>query len=579
MEPLKNTLSGVFIPEEQQERSGLFANTWFGFFKYLAYRNKGYFQRRALNLVNELIEFGCLALVLNPSLMRSLILIPLGHILINYLQEYHWQLYRTIPDHWWKKKITPIDLALWAASAGIILLIGARLLQDRATDPVILALIPIRLLAVLIQLALAPRIARLTSFRRVRPNLKWIWGGSSTVWLLCFLPLIHHLDLTYVFWVTGLFNLNKIVQECLYFKIVEAEKHKLRLVLPKIHNRGIHPEHFLWMLAMVALHLALIGMLCLRFRLEHSRVSPLVIFFLVTMLDRVNGRTIRSLALDFDQMRKRRLKLLTSGLIRRALGASLLLLALTEGYLLHQRNLSFQAIFGLAYVAIQGLLNQIWIYTSIGADEKGVSHRARATVLVQILALFPLFMKGRTGIFLFFALGGLNLATSLYGIFKNRKAPPLRDGKWIQFDWVPTLPHWPEFRGHLEENGIPLVSLDRRKKMVRVKDHDEWKRLVEQFPLNLKNWSETAMVPEPAPIQIPPNARIAVCDPWGFWRYPNHPGAPSEEDSFHLHYSHRDWKEYPFLKGMKRSWKLKKADGTEIHAGPADLNGEAMWVL
>ena len=201
--------------------------------------------------------------------------------------------------------------------------VGGWVFTQSDRDPVILSLVAIRFLAVAFQLILAPRIARLTSIKRVRPNIPLIWGGAIGTWLLAALPAFGSPAFWYGFWVTGLFNLNKIVQEWSYYKRVEIEKHRQRLVLPQVINRDHMHRHFYWMLAWVTLHLGLIGSFCYHFRLEHSRISPIVVFFVVTFLDRVNGRPVRSLALDFEELKRRRLWILSKGLVRRVLLMSL----------------------------------------------------------------------------------------------------------------------------------------------------------------------------------------------------------------------------------------------------------------
>ncbi|NDG83574.1 MAG: hypothetical protein EBX52_00880, partial [Proteobacteria bacterium] len=403
METVGRTLKGVFGFSRSGDFPKLWANRPSGFLRYALHRNRGYFQRRFLNFANELVEIGCLALVFNPGLLRSLVLIPLTHILINYLSEYHWQLYRTIPDSWREKKVNPIDIGLWVLAGALMAGTGGWIFTRNDRDPVLLGLVAIRFVAVVLQLGLAPRIARLTSLKRVRPNIPLIWGGAFSVWILALLPAIGSPAYWYGFWVTGWFNFNKIVQEWSYFRRVEEEKRRQRLILPRSINREHTRRHFYFVLAMVVLHLGLIGAFCYHFKLEHSRLSPLVVFFVASFLDRLNGRPVRSLALDFDELRRRRLRLLGRGMVRRVLLISGVLVCLSEGYLLMHRNLSGLAIFGLAYVAIQGVVNQIWIYASIGADQRQGTHPVAKVLAFQMFAVAALFLTGPAGAWAFVA--------------------------------------------------------------------------------------------------------------------------------------------------------------------------------
>ncbi|NDG85638.1 MAG: hypothetical protein EBX52_11475, partial [Proteobacteria bacterium] len=151
-------------------------------------------------------------------------------------------------------------------------------------------------------------------------------------------------------------------------------------------------------------------------------------------------------------------------------------------------------------------------------------------------------------------------------------------GMMIQFDWVKVLPLWKEFRAWADAKEVRWLSLNRKTKVIYVKDWDEWFALLARFPLNLKNWKRIDCLPERLPVQTPDSVRIAYCDFFGFWRFQDDRSLVPDEQSLHLHKTHRDWQDYPYRLGGKRKWKAMPRDGTAYHAGPADLEGTELWI-
>ncbi|MBU6153131.1 MAG: hypothetical protein KGP28_02405, partial [Bdellovibrionales bacterium] len=167
------------------EAPSLFSNSWSGFMGYLFHRNRGFFQRKVLNLASEVVELACLSLAFDLGLLKSLLLVPLVHILINQLAEFHWQLSRTLPGAWRERRVNPLDLGLWVLSAFFLVILGFWMGSKDDTRGILSTLVAIRALAVVVQLLFAPAVARLTTLRRVRPNLTLLRAGTVGTWALC----------------------------------------------------------------------------------------------------------------------------------------------------------------------------------------------------------------------------------------------------------------------------------------------------------------------------------------------------------------------------------------------------------
>lgn len=204
-----NTLTQFLTTAKSSNRFQIFSNSWLGFLGYLMKRNTGYGQRKILNLTSEIIELACIAWVMDISILKSLILIPIAHICINYIQEYHWQLYRYAPKSWFQKKLNPLDLALWILSSLIYGAVAVSIFKGQTIDPVVAILFGIRTSSVLLQIGLAPYTAKFTSLRRVRPNVRLIWTSSIFIWILCLALKGASLDIYYAIVVSALFNFLK----------------------------------------------------------------------------------------------------------------------------------------------------------------------------------------------------------------------------------------------------------------------------------------------------------------------------------------------------------------------------------
>jgi hypothetical protein len=148
----------------------------------------------------------------------------------------------------------------------------------------------------------------------------------------------------------------------------------------------------------------------------------------------------------------------------------------------------------------------------------------------------------------------------------------------VQFDWVKVLPLWKQFRDWTEFNNADWISLDRKTKVLFVKDRAEWLKVLALFPLNIRNWKVIETLPDRLPVTTPEQVRITYCDFFGFWRYQKDRSFVPDERSLHLHKTYRDWQDYPYRIGGKRKWKGESRDGSSYYAGPSDQAGGTLWI-
>ncbi|NDG85784.1 MAG: hypothetical protein EBX52_12210, partial [Proteobacteria bacterium] len=241
-----NNLNDVFRASQSQAGiPTIFANSWTGFLAYLFRRNRGYFQRKLLNLFAETVEISCMALVFNVHLLGSLLVFALTHVLINFITEFHWQLHRVLPAKWLGRRLNPLDYGLWILSGTFL---GGAIwwaIERGSADATILRLLMIRLVSIVFQLAIAPWNVKFVTQRRVRPNLAILWSGPILASLIS-VPFASVIPgEVYVYFVALIFNLNKVVQEVSFTLRVRKEKYRQRLILPDASRLGIQPRNFM----------------------------------------------------------------------------------------------------------------------------------------------------------------------------------------------------------------------------------------------------------------------------------------------------------------------------------------------
>ena len=547
------------------------ANSWGGFLRYLLHRNRGYGQRKVLNLLNELVELGCLAWIVDLHYLRSLILIPLAHVTINYIQEYHWQLTRHAPRSWLERRLNPLDLAFWGVS--VLLLGSLGLALDRATgsDPLILLIFAMRAAQALIQVGLAPWVVRATAFRRIRPNVPFIWGSSIFAWLGSAVAMVLPIGIYYALLVPGLFNGVRILQEFSFWRSVRGESHRSRL-LPRFPKK--QPEHtgeIRPLLAAVAVHLSLLLFASYRLQPYLGLGGVFVPFFLLAFFDRILTRPLRSLAVDLLRMERREHELLKSGYMNRILVLSLMMIAVMALWVGPGSGRSTVFSFFVASTFCQLFVNNALIFGKRVRDSEGLW----AYLSLPLLAV--LLIPGRTSILFFSWIGVVWACWGWIRVSRSRRnalAFPNRIG----FEWRPVLPLWSRFNERVTELGLRLHSLDRRRKILEFHEPSQWEILQNEFPLNIRNRFAVESVPEREDFPVPREATLVYCDAFGFWK-PSYGGRrlTSEESGF-LHQVAQEWKRYPFLLGKKRSFKGERRDGSRLRGGPLSSGNRELWL-
>jgi hypothetical protein len=200
-------------------------------------------------------------------------------------------------------------------------------------------------------------------------------------------------------------------------------------------------------------------------------------------------------------------------------------------------------------------------------------------LVFQLIAIFSLLIKGPIAGVIFVLSSILNLFLSLRGIQRPVTRPEVLSEKvMVQFDWIKVLPLWNDFRLWTEKHNADWLSLDRKTKVLFVRDRAEWLRVLALFPLNIRNWKVIEILPERLPITTPEGVRIAYCDYFGFWRYQDNRSLVPDERSLHLHKTYRDWQDYPYRIGGKRKWKGESRDGATFSAGPTNEKGTTLWI-
>jgi hypothetical protein len=187
-------------------------------------------------------------------------------------------------------------------------------------------------------------------------------------------------------------------------------------------------------------------------------------------------------------------------------------------------------------------------------------------------------MHGTAGMRVFFALSSLSLLISWYQINVLPQFPQEFPGRMYRFDWSGILPNWRSYVIWTREHRIPWISLDRKTKVVFLRDRENWLELLSRFPLNMTNWKRIGSLPDRIPVMADESKPVAYPDFFGFWRYATTGKLVPDEQAKHLNVAHRDWKEYPFRLGGKRKWQTRGKQGPKIAAGPVSNEGDSMWV-
>ncbi|MBU6154059.1 MAG: hypothetical protein KGP28_07135, partial [Bdellovibrionales bacterium] len=353
---------------------------------------------------------------------------------------------------------------------------------------------------------------------------------------------------------------------------------RLRLILPKSGPNRKLSAHTLWLGSLVALHFLMLGAWSFRFRPSPPLLSAVIVFFAVSFMDRLNGRIPRSLALDFAHLGRLRLRPMFQGLLMRAVLISvipmILSILLLSGF--SRSLLPFTA--SLVLLGLQGLLNQIWIYSSSGIESRG-SHPVRWSVAAQLLTLGMLLIAGSNAVVVLFYLGSiLSIVLSIQGLTWREQSKSRESGILVKFDWDPVLPNRVAFRNFVTERKLECIHLDRKTRVVHFADTQEWLRTLESFPLNIRNWKKIRTLPARPPIKPPVDAKFYRLDVWGFWRPLVQSTPLTPEESRHLHLTQRNFRELHLYSSQKQSWKHEIHGGITIWAGPRDHSGVTLWL-
>ncbi len=571
MEAFLNLLENHLQKVDFQTLPSVHANSWGGFLKYLLHRNRGYGQRKLLNLANELIELGCLAWIVDIHYLRSLVLIPLAHVMINYLQEYHWQLTRHAPRSWLERRLSVLDFSFWGVVLALLVALGIALDRTTRSDPLILILFGMRSTQALLQVGLAPWVARATAFRRIRPNVPFIWGSSLVAWMGAAGAMFFPLGIYYAILVPGIFNGVRVLQELSFLKSVSRETFRTRL-LPRFPKR--QPEQadeIRPLLLAVGGHLTLLLLASFRLQSFLGAGGVLIPFFLLAFFDRILTRPLRSLAVDLLRMERKGYELMKAGLMNRILLLTGMMILLVSVWVGPASGRSSLFSFFVASVFCQLFVSNAFIF---GKKLPGMDWPWFSVSLVLLVLLTR---PGRTPLFLFSGIGMI-LATWGWSRLKRSVNTETIYHRRIGFEWRSVLPLWRPFNEEVRARGLKLHSLDRKRKILEFHHPEEWEALQNEFPLNIRNRVQVERIPVPEDFPVPREAMLVHCDAFGFWR-PLYRGRNlTQEESGFLHQVATDWKRYPFLLGKKRSFKGERRDGSRLRGGPLGPDPRELWL-
>ena len=565
-----NTLTQFLEKEKINPRFQIFSNTWLEFIGYIAKRNSGYGQRKTLNIISEVIELSCLAWVMDISFLHSVVLIPIAHICINYIQEFHWQLFRYAPKAWFEKRFNILDQGMFGFTI-LILIAVAHQLFKRQMDPLLLTLFAMRTIVIFVQMLLAPANARFTSIKRVRPNVQLIWASAMIAWILSLTLRLAPLGIYYAIVIGVIFNGVKLVQEFSFYYSVKKEKHRQRY-LPLHPKKDLNDQHIVREAALPALlHIAVMIGFSIRFHLFYSGFAPVITFFFLTFCDRLNSRPFRSLALDFFYLEYKRFSQLKRGILLRLLLISVPLCLFTTTLLSYKRGWPAPAQLSLLVIIFNSMMSNALICS------RSIRHAGiKWFIGTQVISVLALILENKSFFFLFLVIQFFGFIFAIFALTRKEDARPNLQRFHFQFDWNPVLPTWHEFIATISCKKISLISIDRKQKILSVDSEQDWQEVLAAFPLNIKNWKKVQVIPTRSPKRTPPNTKIAHLNVWAFWKSEGD-SQPGLELSKFLHKTFRDINDYQKINGGKYSWKNSPTEPLQFESGPIDPEGKSQW--
>jgi hypothetical protein len=553
-------------------------------FGYLAKRNAGYVQRKLLNLFTEFVEWGCIAWVADVTYIRSLLIIPLIGTLANTLQEYYLQLIRSSPASVYHNKRSILDLVFYGSNLSLMALGVSVILNEKRADSVFLILFALRCSYILMQMILAPSLSRVMAFQRIRPNLLWLWGTSLLASIITITARSFIFEINYLFFVSAIFNLARVIQELTYYLVVKRETQQLRFVFRVDQYFLPSFEQLKDSALIVGCHFLVFWGISLKLHQLHSKVSSIYFFIFITLVDRLIGRVFRSLSIDLIFLSVKDFRLKKQGWINLALMVSLLVFCfLFKGLASTVSNSIFLQI-AIGLTLIKSLFGLILVIA------RKRNNRRSLFALLQLGSLLSFTLPLATWPFLFIITEFLTLTFLLASVYNEEQKYfgrlSAHEAEFllqntsqinysVHFEWWNEPSSLTALDNYLLTNKIPIISINKKSKIGLFSDELQFRDFKNQFPLQVRKHQITIKKIEFSLIYDKQKCIEFEVDKWGRWGHRNGVFILDPDVIYFLWNASRNWLKYP---NIGTAGKIYKSESLGIEVGSTDYTGRKLWL-
>ena len=576
--------NGLDILSLKNDRPHIFSNTWLSFIQFLIIRNRGYGLRKIFNLIAEIFELGCLAYIMDITLIQSFILLPITHMIVGYLQEYHTILYRATFN---KKSNLVFTFGVFLVLASMAYYL---IDENKSFNNALIIIFVMRSFVILTQTFFTCKNIILLATRRVRPHIKFQWISLVVTIILAVGTLQFQMNSFVNILLVGLiFNTMRFLQEYIYFKIVQSEIHKLRF-LKSTYERPLQSLRSAWHeTSMVFFHLLMIVCFSMKYYYFTFTKWPIIVFFIISFYDRILSRPFRSLNLEITKILEKKYFSMSHKLSRRLLLITAVFVFALVFFILFAKKWPVNHIFATISILAVCILNNA-ILTSRKVVLWSNSKKTNVFIFLQLIVILVLINHSWPQ-YVFYM---ISVITTLFGIYLlTFNIQTLHIEQKIQNNSLIKLPknilcfevyinnysnHWKNLILNIRllndhKNLIYFLNFNQRIKYFFTNNEKKLFTLLNQYPLNVQSIKKVSTIPALSELTKVNNTEFTKMNFFGFWtKFRKYNFTKTELDR--IHYFNRRWINRNIYIGGSKELKLEK-----YTVYIADQKGNQLWIL
>lgn len=491
-EYVKNTITQQSV---QGFTDKLWASKWKDFLSYVFLRNRGYMRRKVMNTLNESMELILLCLAVDIYYMKGLILIPIFHIMVNYLQEMYLTLVRTsrLEKSYFKQWKMDLFFIFSVLASGIFFFYQLKLSYKDPTFAEIL--FSFRAITIIVQVFTVVKTAHISVEKRVRVEGWKLWSVSLATWLVAIIYSLFIKKFSDVLVIAFMFNLLRTSLELIYYFAVRNYKKSLQVKLLEKRSNLIESKTSLPFIVGLSLNFLVLYFLSAHVTQDAVTQGSIYLLISITFLDRLALRPFRSLQVDFLHMAKKKDLRLAMVVFRKCFFIMLVLFVLGGSLLISQLKIDVTyapavLLFLLSSMSFTTLVianrYQDILFTFIGFR----LFLLLGLILTDNNYLIALCEGVLLGVMFILSRKRSREFRVSYTYGEVRKS--LKENKQLDVTMIlfnPKLPGvWDKIFNFLEANKIRVIHIDRRQKLFTGMTEEGLKILLQDFGLHLEGF-------------------------------------------------------------------------------------------